>query len=128
MLLLAGTVSVFAAHPEAAGFVDGTGHPLRCHYLDGLAALCDVVLPALDEAWTVQVDGLGFAPPLADGGLGGSDALDVYLTHDGTGGAGGAYVICDGEEADPCMDAVAGDGRPGRARSPREAFSNQVEK
>ncbi len=99
-----------AARPEAAGFVDGTDHPIRCHYLTGQMRLCDVIVPALDEAWAAQVDRIGFATPLPDGGLGGSDALDVYLTHDGTGGAGGAYVICDGEETDPCVDVAAGDG------------------
>ncbi len=110
-MLLAWTLSAFAARPDAVAFVDGSGHPIRCHHLEGQAALCGVVLAALDEAWSVQVDGLGFAAPLPDGGLGGSDALDVYLAHDGTGGAGGAYVICEGDEADPCVDAVAGDGR-----------------
>ncbi|GDX83546.1 hypothetical protein LBMAG42_53570 [Deltaproteobacteria bacterium] len=101
----------WAARPEAAGFADRTDHPIRCHYLEGQAALCEVVGAALDEAWAAQVDRIGFASPLPDDGLGGSDALDVYLTHDSTGGAGGAYVICDGEEIDPCVDVAAGDGK-----------------
>lgn len=102
--------AAIAARPEAAGFMDGTEHAIRCHFLEGQRALCDVIVPALDEAWSAQVDQIGFAAPLPDGGLGGSDALDVYLTHDGTGGAGGAYVICDGEETDPCVDVAAADG------------------
>ncbi len=101
----------WATRPEAAGFVDDATEPIRCHYLDGQAALCDVVLPALDAAWAAQVDRIGFATPLPDAGLGGSDNLDVYLTHDETGGAGGAYVICDGEETAPCVDAAADDGK-----------------
>lgn len=109
-LALWGAVA-WGARPEAAGYVDGADHPIRCHYLAGQAGLCDVIVPALDEAWAAQVDRIGFATPLPDGGLGGSDALDVYLTHDGTGGAGGAYVICDGKEVDPCVDATAGDGK-----------------
>jgi hypothetical protein len=102
--------TALAARPEAAGFVDSTTVAVRCHHLDGQAALCDPVLAAVEEAWAAQVDGLGFPAPPPDAGRGGSDALDVYLTHDGTGGAGGAYVTCDGAAQEPCADLVAGDG------------------
>lgn len=109
MVLL--VAAAWAARPEAAGFVDDAAEPIRCHWLEGQASLCDVVLPALEAAWAAQVGRLGFATPLPDGGLGGSDALDVYLTHDETGGAGGAYVACDGEDTAPCVDAAPDDGR-----------------
>ena len=108
-MLLTLSIAV-AARPDAAGFVDSPTRPVRCHHLEGQAALCDTILAAVEEAWDAQVDGLGFPAPPADAGRGGSDALDVYLTHDGTGGAGGAYVICDGEETAPCVDLVADDG------------------
>lgn len=33
----------------------------------------------LERTWQLQIDALGFAPPPADGGLGGDDRFDVYL-------------------------------------------------
>jgi len=106
--------AALAARPEAAAHVDSADGRFRCHHGDGAAALCDIVLPALDEAWAAQVDGLGFRSPVSDGARGGSDALDVYMLPEGTGGAGGAYVACDGDDLatpeETCTDSTSGDG------------------
>lgn len=41
------------------------------------------VLALLEQAWDVEVDGLGFSPPLPDGGLcGDTDDFDVFLWRD----------------------------------------------
>ena len=106
--LLAG--GAWAARPPAGSTVSRSDPPLVCHYESGDGSACEVVLSALAEAWAAQVDRLGFNAPVPDGAFGGGPELDVYLSHRGTGGAGGAYVTCDGDEAAACVDAVHGDG------------------
>lgn len=105
--------AAYARYPEA-GFVDSAEGHVRCHYeRAGDAARCDEVAVWAEEAWAAQVDGLGFMAPPPDRGVGGSDALDFYLTRE-AGGAGQAWVDCDGgdpdcEDADPTDDV---DGAP----------------
>ncbi len=105
--------AAYARYPEA-GFVDSTEGHVRCHYeRDTDASRCDDVVIWAEQAWVTQIDGLGFTAPLPDDGVGGSDALDIYITRE-AGGAGSAFVDCDGgdpacEDPDPTDDV---DGAP----------------
>ncbi len=102
------------ARPLAVGTVNDPVRGTYCHYAsEADRDACLNVLGWVEEAWAVQVDELGFAAPIPDGALGGSAGLDVYLSSEGTGGPGGAYVICDGEQWAPCVDVTPGDGRNG---------------
>ncbi len=110
MLVLLLATGAWAARPSGEGRVVIADPPLVCHHDGEDDGSCALVLAGLSQAWAVQVDALGFRAPVPDGDLGGGPELDVYLSHAGTGGAGGAYVTCDGAEADPCVDVAAGDG------------------
>jgi hypothetical protein len=86
-------VGVTAAYrPAAAGFVDSELYPLRVHYRREQDAqrVADLVLPAADTSWAIQMDAVGWPVPPPDGMVGGSSAFDIYLTNEGT--YGGAYV------------------------------------
>lgn len=108
MLLLTGLA--VAARPEAVGFVDSERGRVRCHWADARdAERCAEVAAWAEEAWDAQVDGIGFPAPRPDGEEGGSAALDVYLTRE-AGGAGVAWVDCDGGDPD-CVDDDPADGR-----------------
>ena len=103
-----------SARPHEFGHVNDPNRGTICHYNQEVdKEHCLELLGWVDEAWTIQVDGMGLVAPVSDGELGGSDALDIYLSSEGTGGAGGAYVTCDAGDADECVDAVQGDGRNG---------------
>jgi hypothetical protein len=99
-----------AARPDDIGFVDSDEGHVRCHAAaeEGLARCADVVVWG-EEAWAAQVTRLGFHAPPPDGGLGGSDALDIYLTP-AAGGSGSAFVDCDGGDPD-CVDVAPDDDR-----------------
>ena len=43
-------------------------------YVDTLAKILDIV-------WQTEIDSFGFAPPPSDGGRGGGDELDVYVSN-----------------------------------------------
>jgi MYXO-CTERM domain-containing protein len=87
--------------PAAVGFIDSELRPVRCHWEDAsVAEQCDEVIPAIEEAWTVQVDELGWPAPLPDE----DGILDVYVSSDG---GGGAYAYGPYEDQDPS------DGRMG---------------
>jgi hypothetical protein len=92
-----------AYRPAAVGFVDSAIYPLRVHYRreEDAGRAASLVLPALELSWAVLIDEMGWPAPPPDGLSGGSDALDVYLTNEGTGG--GAYVWGGGP------DVIAGD-------------------
>jgi hypothetical protein len=81
-----------AFRPDAAGYVDSALYPIRVHYRrpEDADRAANVVLPALETSWLWEIVDGGWPAPPADGGIGGSDALDVYLTNEGT--FGGAYV------------------------------------
>ena len=49
----------------------------------------DEAAAALDSAWKLEVDELGYLPPPSDGGAGGGDEYDVYVIE--LGGAGSGY-------------------------------------
>lgn len=108
MILL---VSLALARPASIGSVDSGARALRCHWQrPEHADLCAEVLGWAELAWTVQVEQIGFATPIADGGEGGSDAVDIYLTLAESGEAGVAWVDCDGGDPN-CIDADPADGR-----------------
>jgi MYXO-CTERM domain-containing protein len=54
-------------------------HPMRVHYPAELQADAERAIAALDLAWDVQVGEMGWPQPLPDGGLCGSDDLDIFL-------------------------------------------------
>lgn len=95
--------------PAAVGFVDSAEGNVRCQYETADdCPRCEQVVGWAERAWAVQVDAIGFNAPLPDAGVGGSDALDIYLTRT-AGGAGQAWVDC--ENGDPgCIDADPTDG------------------
>ncbi|MBX2801806.1 MAG: hypothetical protein KTR31_29275 [Myxococcales bacterium] len=78
--------------PASSGVVDSKIYPVRVHYRRPVDAerAEKVVLPALETAWAVQIDQVGWPAPPPDAGRGGSNAYDVYLTNEET--YGGAYV------------------------------------
>lgn len=90
--------------PNSIGFEDSQTHPVRCHYeLAEDAGRCAIVLEAVEQAWTVQVDTIGFPAPVPD-----EDGLvDIYLHRDPDGGA---YAWCG---TNPDIDPE--DGRSGCA-------------
>ncbi|MCC7261073.1 MAG: hypothetical protein IT369_00995, partial [Candidatus Latescibacteria bacterium] len=49
----------------------------------------DTVAAALDRAWVLEVEELGYQAPPTDGGAGGGDEYDVYIVQLGSGGAYG---------------------------------------
>ncbi len=117
MLLLAFAVwsvpAGYAARPDSFGYVDSAQHPIRCHWsrLNDEQHCLDVIGYA-DTAWDVQVDQLGFRAPVPDAGIGGSDALDIYLTIAETGAAGSAWVDCEAGDGN-CQDSDPTDGFAG---------------
>jgi uncharacterized protein (TIGR03382 family) len=106
-------VAAALARPDALGSVEAERHPIRCHFeVVSDRSRCVTLLTYADLAWDVQVDTLGFAAPLPDGDLGGDDLLDIYLGTSVSGGAGEAWVDCDGGDG-TCTDADPTDGRAG---------------
>ncbi len=70
--------------PIAVGTMDSEARPIRCHYERSQhASLCEEALAGLEQAWTLQVDGLGWPEPLMDA----DGILDVYVSSQGEGGA-----------------------------------------
>jgi hypothetical protein len=90
--------------PVAAGSVDSDRFPIRVHHRRAADAerAATVLLPALEEAWEVQIAQLGWPPPPPDAGVGGSEAFDVYLTTEATNG--GAWVWGFGPDVIPDDD------------------------
>ena len=99
---------VTMARPASTGFVDSADVPVRVHTTAGVdVARATTTLSFLQSAWQRQfVDGV-YPDPLADGGAGGDDRLDVYLQLQGPGI--GAIT-------------VAGDDIPGDGRHAASAF------
>jgi len=100
-----------AARPTGTDSEDSFEGRVRCHWKDAAYQdLCDDVLVYAEEAWSAQVDDIGFRAPRDDLGEGGSSALDVYLKS--AGGPGIAWVECDGGEPE-CSDSDTADGFAG---------------
>ena len=112
MLLPLLLAPALAGRPTSVtGYTDSATHLIRCHWArERDAELCPEALAAAEAAWDAQVGVLGFAEPLPDAGEGGSDALDLYLVVEETGGAGIAWVECDGGDGS-CLDSDPTDGR-----------------
>lgn len=109
LLLLLLPLAMGRGRPDAVGSADSATHPIRCHWERAEdEPRCDALLGYLETAWDLQIDGMGFAAPPPDGGEGGSDDLDLYLTPDG-GGAGSAWVMCDWDDGG-CIDTDPDDG------------------
>jgi MYXO-CTERM domain-containing protein len=88
--------------PPSIGHVDSRTHPVRCHWEHAEHAYqCDEIIPAIEEAWDVQVGELGWPAPIPDG----NGILDIYVAT--TGSTGGAYTY------GPYKDQDWGDGRLG---------------
>ena len=88
--------------PTSIDSIDSEVVDARCHWEDeDDADMCVVVLEAVEDAWAVQVDELGFVPPMPDD----DGILDLYLSSHGTGG--GAYTY------GPSSDEDTTDGRMG---------------
>lgn len=58
--------------------------------MDGIPDYVEECIEALELAWRLEVDTLGYLAPPGDRGAGGSDALDVYLRNLSKAGPGGS--------------------------------------
>jgi hypothetical protein len=87
--------------PESIGYIDSEVVAARCHWANSnQESKCDSVLAAVELAWQVQVDEIGFVAPMPDeDGL-----LDLYITTEGT--AGGAYTFGPYEDEDTSDDRM----------------------
>lgn len=87
--------------PVSVGYVDSEIYPIRVHYRRDADAerARTVVLPSAEHAWAIEVDQMGWPMPAIDGGLGGSDSFDYYMTNDGT--YGGAWTWGPGIDVTP---------------------------
>lgn len=103
----AAVATLFAAldespRPDAVGSVASQVVPARCHWQHAqYREHCDIVLEAVETAWTAQVDEMGFYGPMPDD----DDVLDLYVTAQWT--SGGAYAL------GTYVDEAEGDGRMG---------------
>lgn len=64
--------------------------PTEDETLNGVPDFVEECIEALELAWRVEVDTLGYLPPPSDRGAGGSDAVDVYLRDLAKAGPGGS--------------------------------------
>lgn len=89
--------------PEGlAGYVDDPVTGARCHYAtEALSERCEPLFEILEEVWRLQTEEQGWPDPVGDGGVGGSEGLDIYIHRDADGGA---YVNAD------YIDSEKGDG------------------
>ena len=58
---------------------------------NGIPDYIDSTLVYLEYAWSLEIDTLGYDPPLPDNGAGGGDEIDIYVTNFGNGGYGVTY-------------------------------------
>ncbi len=90
------------ARPDSIGWVDSDQRPVRCHWNEAEhAGRCDELLEGIELAWDIQVDEMGFPPPIPDA----DGLLDVYI--DAGTSSYGAYAY------GPSIDADPDDGRMG---------------
>ncbi|MEZ4241779.1 MAG: MYXO-CTERM sorting domain-containing protein [Myxococcota bacterium] len=90
-----------ARRPAEAGYVDSERYPIRVHYRQAAdeQRVIDVVLPAFETSWEIEVEQMGWPAPPPDDGVGGSDAYDVYFTNEDT--YGGAWTWGFGPDVTP---------------------------
>lgn len=55
---------------------------------NGIPDYVDSTLVYLEYAWDIEVNQLGYDPPLSDNGIGGGDEIDIYIREFGAGGYG----------------------------------------
>lgn len=86
--------------PRSVGFVDSAIYPIRVHYRQNgdQARALNLVLPAAEQSWAVEVDQMGWPAPPPDAGVGGDDRYDLYLTDETSGGA---FCAGDGPDVTP---------------------------
>ncbi|MCB9683848.1 MAG: hypothetical protein H6738_02165 [Alphaproteobacteria bacterium] len=91
----------FVPRPAEVGYVDSATYPIRVHYrrTQDAARAQNVVLPAAETSWAVEVDQMGWPRPPEDGAAGGDARYDLYLTNEGT--YGGAYTWGLSPDTDP---------------------------
>lgn len=84
--------------PESLGSIESEEYPVACHWArEQDEDRCPAILEQIELSWRVQVEQIGFNPPVPDD----DGVLDVYLTNEGTGGGAYAYG--------PSTDEVTGD-------------------
>ncbi|MFA6470781.1 MAG: MXAN_6640 family putative metalloprotease [Candidatus Latescibacterota bacterium] len=91
-----GKIASYRLDTLTNSIVSGKGH-FRVHYdstgsaapdktdidFNGIPDYIDSVLVYLEYAWDLQVNTLGYIPPLSDKGAGGGDEVDVYVNNIG---------------------------------------------
>ena len=77
----------FRVHYPTAG-IDAV--PLEDANGDGTPDYIEHCIDAMEHAWRVEVDTLGYLAPPSDAGAGGSDAIDIYLRDLSKAGPGGS--------------------------------------
>ena len=98
--------------PDAVGTADADGN--------GVPDYVDLAMTLADSAWHVQVEVLGYQEPPADGGFGGGDEIDIYLTDVGRsrrygltypmsgGDSGPSYLEIDNDFENPVFGTADG--------------------
>ena len=98
--------------PDAVGAADADGN--------GVPDYVDLAMTLADSAWHVQVEVLGYQEPPADGGFGGGDEIDIFLTDVGRsrrygltyplsgGDSGPSYLEIDNDFENPVFGTADG--------------------
>jgi hypothetical protein len=73
----------YGEHPFCVHWIDNAGSR---HY--ATAAEVSDTVATMQRVWDVEIGSMGYRPPVADAGRGGSDKLDVYLADIAGGDAG----------------------------------------
>jgi len=85
-------VGYFSRQPRQYSYVSPSGH-YRIHYdlsgrdavdpsdvdSDGVPDYVGLVAAVFDSVWSLEIDRLGYSPPLSDGGDGGGEEYDIYV-------------------------------------------------
>ena len=98
--------------PDAVGAADADGN--------GVPDYVDLAMTLADSAWHVQVEVLGYQEPPTDGGFGGGDEIDIFLTDVGRsrrygltyplsgGDSGPSYLEIDNDFENPVFGTADG--------------------
>ncbi len=81
---------IAGVRPPEVGFLDSESLPIRVHYSEGVTVdYARQILGYAEDSWRAEFEVMGFLPPHADGGEGGSDAFDFYIVTTLQPGIGG---------------------------------------